>query len=135
MERPLGKIRKDLYFVTSNKLSSNQSILMFIGLTLEIVLRKDLFNRNSELKNFVEDLYISKTEKKQPFRDYLYLSRTLLASRLNRLVLEELTYTDIIDICRKIEKILPEEVIQRKNKNSSVQDDAVSEWMNFIGKK
>jgi hypothetical protein len=131
-ERSLQKIKKDLAIISSNKLSPSQSILLFMGLTFEILMRKDLFAKNIDLKEFVEKFYIEKTEKKEPFKDYLYVSRTLLASRLNKLIIKELNYTKILDICRDIQSILPSEQDTRKNKPSKSQDEDVTEWMNFL---
>ncbi|QGG51433.1 hypothetical protein [Lysinibacillus pakistanensis] len=134
MNRPLEQLNKDIQLILSNKLNSSQSFLLFLGITLEILLRKDLFKKNSDLQSFIEVLYIPKTKKREPFKEYLYLSRTQLAARLNRIIIEELNYSDIIDISKKLLELLPSENTTRKGQNTS-QDDAVSEWMNFLDKK
>jgi len=134
LNRPLEQVRKDIQLILSNKLNSNQSLLLFLGITLEILLRKDLFKRNSDLQSFLESIYIPRTKKREPFKEYLYLSRTQLSARLNRLIIEELDYSDVIAISKKLVEILPSENINKKSGYKS-PDDAVTEWMNFINKE
>lgn len=136
MERLLTDIKRDLSFIRSNKLNSGQSLIMFIGLTAEIIKRRDLFYRNSELKNFIEKFYIPKTKEKKPLGDYLYDSRPLLIARITNLILQDFDYTKVLKTCEQIEEIIPGEINRRSNKfNLSNYDLAVSEWMNFISSK
>ena len=134
LNRPLEQVRKDIQLILSNKLNSNQSLLLFLGITLEILLRKDLFKRNSDLQSFIEAMYIPRTKKREPFKEYLYLSRTQLSARLNRVIIEELDYSDVIAISKKLVEILPSENINKKPSYKS-PNDVVTEWMNFINKE
>ena len=100
--REIKDIINDLLFIISNKLSLMQSKLLFMGITYEIVLRKDLFPRNKDLKDFIEEVYIKRFSNKKTFKDYLYRSRTLLSSSLLRKIYLELDYSEVTEIINEL---------------------------------
>lgn len=133
-ERSLEDIKNDIKIIVSNRLSMYQSKLLFMGLIYEIILRKDLFPQNSNLKTFIDKVIIKYLDINEPFRDYLYDSRTLLGSRIQRIILKEVEYSKIIQMVKEIYEILPgDEVKNYKNKKSIDINKEVVNWMNFIG--
>lgn len=135
--RSLVKIKQDLKVVISNKLSIPQSKLLFMGIVYEIILRKDLFPRNENLKEFINNIFVNKFKEKVPFGDYLYKSRTLLAARVLRKIISELEYNQIVKIVHEIYNIIPDEQDDkfRERKSNIKNDDELSEWMHFIRNK
>lgn len=133
--RPLRSIEEDIKLITSNKLSTSQSKLLFMGIIYEIILRKDLFPRNSDLKEFVDKLFAKYIYNKEPLRDYLYLSRTLLSSRIQKDILQNLEYNQIIDIVNKIYEVFPIDEPQKSSNTRNSNNSELGEWMNFIREK
>lgn len=68
--------------LNSNKFSMKEKTLLFIGILSTTICDKNLFKRNSELKEYIK-LY-ENVIKTKPYRDYLFHSRTLLSSRMIR---------------------------------------------------
>lgn len=67
---------------------------IFIGVVMETIFSKELFYRNSDLHEYVnifEDLM-----KLTPYLDYLYKSRTMLASRVIKDLLNKKVNDDLI---------------------------------------
>jgi len=136
-ERHLEQIKNDIKIITTNKLSVLQSKLLFMGITYEIILRKDLFPQNEDLKKFINNIYIENFEDKIPFRDYLYDSRTMLGARIQKKILSDLSYEQITTMVNKIYNLLPSKDIKKisRSKKSENMDKEVVEWMNFIRNK
>ncbi|MGG0482451.1 hypothetical protein ABEY65_03550 [Priestia aryabhattai] len=128
----MESIKNDLKLITSNKLNSFQSKLFLIGIVHEIILRKDLFPKNSDLKNFVQVVFVDPIEGIKPFREYLFLSRTLLSSRVSNIILQNFEFSNVIKTVDMLYNILPEHNINEhspKNKNS---ENDINEWINLI---
>lgn len=53
---------------------------MFIGVVAEVILSKEFFSRNEDLKTFIQSVF------KKEMLEYVYKSRTLLLSRVIRLI-------------------------------------------------
>jgi len=132
--RTLKEIKEDIKIISGNKLSMSQSKLLFMALSFEIILRRDLFPKKNNLKIFIENVYSKCFTKGDFFRDYLYSSRTILAGRLEKKIQTELTYQDILEIVVELYKIFPSDEIKVKNKRNNKSIEIV-EWMNFIENK
>lgn len=135
-KRTLKQIRDDIKIVTSNKLNASQSKLLFMGIIYEIILRKDLFPKNSDLKAFINKIFRKYFINKEPFKEYLYCSRTILGARIQKEIQYEIEYSQIIKIVNQIYDILPVEeskkVASTKNRNNNIE---LGQWMNFIREK
>ncbi|WP_434565169.1 hypothetical protein PQ689_03390 [Thermoanaerobacterium thermosaccharolyticum] len=132
-KRELKQIKEDLKIITSNKLNMSQSKLFFMGIIYEIILRKDLFPKNEDLKGFINNIFIQYFIDKEPFKDYLYDTRTLLGARIQKKIQTDLDYNKIVEIVNKIYNILPNEDINNsRKKNYSNYNKELIEWMNFI---
>lgn len=57
-----------------------------VGIVCEIVLSKEIFKNNSEIEEFIVNVFNLK------FKNYLYKSRTLLVARLTREILKNDSY-------------------------------------------
>ncbi|WP_039652372.1 hypothetical protein [Clostridium tyrobutyricum] len=135
-DRTLKQIRDDMKIITTNKLNMSQSKLLFMGIIYEIVLRRDLFPMNCDLKAFINKIFIKRFNDKIPFKEYLYSSRTLLASRLQKNIYLDLQYNQIIEIVQEIYNIFPvdkpKKSVNSKNINANLE---LTQWMNFIREK
>ncbi|MDO6355259.1 hypothetical protein Q3V94_09325 [Caloramator sp. CAR-1] len=132
-KRELKQIKEDLKIITSNKLNMSQSKLLFMGIIYEIILRKDLFPKNEDLKGFINNIFIQYFIDKEPFKDYLYDTRTLLGARIQKKIQTDLDYNKIVEIVNKIYNILPnEDINNNRKKNYSNNNKELIEWMNFI---
>lgn len=134
-ERTLNQIKDDIKIITTNKLSTSQSKLLFMGITYEIILRKDLFPKNSDLKAFINKIFMKYFHDKINFRDYLYFSRTLLASRIQKEIQIRLEYNQIIDIVHEIYNILPGDDSKKIVSSKNISNIEMEDWMNFIREK
>lgn len=94
-QKYIEELYLDLKLVTSNKLSVSQSNKFFSGLMSSIILDKVIFKNNNDLKPFLETVVIPLSKEKTLYKDYLYLSRTLLASRVAKTILTEFEYSEI----------------------------------------
>ncbi|MFZ4452046.1 hypothetical protein [Salibacterium aidingense] len=130
LDRSLKDIGDDIKLIITNKLNTSQSKLLFMGISYEIIQRRDLFPKNSDLKKFVEEVYIPYSKDKIPFRDYLYASRTLLGARIEKLILWEIGYNDILNMVNKLNEIFPSD--NSKTTTTKNIDLEITEWMNFI---
>ncbi|PGO26294.1 hypothetical protein CN982_18325 [Bacillus cereus] len=136
INRNIEDIKSDLKLIKSNKLGSYQGKLLFMGLTYEILQNTDLFPHNTDLKEFIENIYGTHFLEETDFKEYLYRSRTLLGSRLIKQLLFE-DYDKILKIASDLSYYLPNSDISlKKEKTSKNNEDDITEWMNFIrGKK
>ena len=135
-KRELKDIKYDLKIIMSNKLSISQSKLLLMGIIYEIILNKELFPRNSQLKEFINEHLINYLNKEVGFKDYLFKTRTVLAAMIQKEIYINLSYNDVMNLVEEIYKILPDS-IESKNKKESRKDTnkAISEWLNFLNEK
>lgn len=135
-KRSLKHIKDDIKIITTNKLSTSQSKLLFMGMIYEIILRKDLFPKNSDLKSFVDKIFKKYFVGKEPLRDYLYLSRTILGARIQKEIMLALEYNQIIEIVNEIYEVLPIENSKKSVNPKNINNNAkLGEWMSFIRDK
>lgn len=130
--RDLNLIKNDLKIVSTNKLNSSQSKLLLIGIIFEMLQRKDLFPKNSDLKMFVQQVFIDPIEGLKPFKEYLFVSRTLLGSRVSKIILYNFEYSNVLNTVEKLSEILPNQDSVNKNSSHTTNDDGMNEWINFI---
>lgn len=128
----------DLKFFRSNKLSVNQSVTFFAGLSFELILNKKIFTRNSDLEIFINEVYLKHNSDpdKQTFKPYLYKSRTQLGARLTRNILDDFDYTIVKQISNEIEEILITMSPENGKTNKSINNDSfsnnIASWLNVI---
>jgi hypothetical protein len=132
-ERELVDIVRDLKFVTSNKVNISQSKALFIGLSYEIVSRRDLFPRNIDLRIFTDEMYVPYTKKKEPFKEYLFSSRTLLGARIGGIILYDIEYDDLIEMVNRLIDLLSIQTsLSEKKNNSKINNSDITDWLNVI---
>ena len=136
IHRELNDIKYDLKIIMSNKLSIFQSKLLFMGIIYEIILSKELFSKNSQLKEFVNGHLVKYLNKGNEFKDYLFKTRTILAATIQKQIYNELDYNNILDVVEELYKILPDRLYeQNKRGNKKNSNYVVSEWLNFLKDK
>lgn len=134
--RPLRHIKDDIKLITTNRLSSSQSKLLFMGIIYEIILRRDLFANKSDLKLFINEIFGEYLYRDENLKDYLYLSRGRLASKIQKDILFNLEYNQIIEIVEHIYDVFPDEELKKyKNSRSINTNIELASWMNFIREK
>ena len=140
----------DLSLLQNNKFSVKQTRRMYQGIVFELIQNKHIFEKNNDLRIFVEFVF------KKTYREYLFSSRSLLAAR----VLKDLSFLPtnedkinnkkisfekdarILEAIKSTEYFLSSldiikeysENIKRNNSNS-IQAKEIIAWMKFINKK
>lgn len=95
------QIIKRLKIISSNKLNTDQSLIYFAGTIYSILLNRKVYKRNTDLQSFVKDYILTPIQEEQ-FKKYVYLSRTLLGSRVYRLIIEKYSYSLVIETSKKL---------------------------------
>lgn len=124
------KILKRLKVVTSNKIDADQSIIYFAGTIYSILLNREIFKRNSDLKNFIYNIFLKPLNYEQ-YKDYVYKSRTLLGARLYRYILENVNYTLTLEISNELINFFDKNT-QKDKKTKFVDNDIaleLSKWL------
>lgn len=134
MNRNLNDIKYDLKVIRGNKLSISQSKLLFMGIMYEIILNKELFPRNIQLNEFVNEHLLQYLKRNKKFKNYIFKSRTLLAATIQREIYNNLDYNDIIYIIDEIDAILFENSNYGYKKTIKKNNNEVemSEWLKFL---
>lgn len=134
--RDLCNIKEDLNSILTNKFSISQSKLLFMGIICEIILNKNIFPKNSMLKEFINNNLLKYLKKQEKYRDYLFKSRTLLIATLQKQIYDNLDYNDILLLVKYLCKILPDDCKDNNkkiNRNNSKKD--IIDWLEFLSNK
>lgn len=136
-KRELYDIKNDLKMIKSNKLSISQSKFLFMGIIYEILFNKDLFPKNKDLKDFVNNQLLILFNQNEPYKDYIFKTRTTLASKIQRYIYLNLEYNSMIDIVNELDKILFSDMNPIEGSKAKIKDanNDLDEWMNFFNKK
>lgn len=73
--------------LSSKKYNSEEKKVLLTGIIPNLILSREIFPSNATLKDYVIIFEKLLTDEKE-FRDYLFQSRTLLSSRITRLLIE-----------------------------------------------
>lgn len=94
-----------------------------IGITVELILSKELFKKNSDLDFFLNDIFSVQ------YKEYVMKSRTMIVSRICRLI--ETSTEDQYLLIRKniLEFILFAIEEYKKNDNSIGEENLFSGWL------
>ncbi|WP_304341241.1 hypothetical protein [Metaclostridioides mangenotii] len=132
-KRDLIELKQDLKIVESNRLNIYQSKLYFMGLFFEVILNKELFPRNKDLKEFINEHIAIHFITKKRYKDYLFKSRTLLAASIIREIYINVEYDQILEMVKELDLILPENLNSqnKKNKNKNSKNDDLSDWLGY----
>lgn len=132
-------INKTIYdLLRSRKYTIKDRKIIFIGEVTQTIYNKSLFYKNEDLHE-----YISIFEKilllPEPFKNYLYRSRTLLTSRITREIYKEQDSSKISKLIQlhidfvTATSINTEKLIKQHNKNTIKNNESLLE--NFLEKK
>lgn len=105
-------------YLESGKYTISDKKVIFIGIVTKTIYDKTIFKHNPDLHNYISIFETNLlSDDKEPFKDYLFDSRTLLASRVCRLINSE-------DDSIKIKKLISEHLdfINSKKDTSSKED-------------
>ncbi|MGE0910519.1 hypothetical protein ACQGRJ_09725 [Bacillus atrophaeus] len=75
--------------LTSKKYNSEEKKLLLVGIVQNLIYSRSVFPSNMSLSKYIhifEEIY--NLEKNELFKEYLYRSRTLLSSRVCRMIIE-----------------------------------------------
>lgn len=87
-----------------------------VGIVCEIVLSKEIFKNNSEIEEFIVNVFNLK------FKNYLYKSRTLLVARLTREILKNDSYA-------KQTKLLYKFIVSKIDEDSINTNNQFDGWL------
>lgn len=73
--------------LTSKKFNSEEKKLLLIGIVQNMIYSKEFFPSNESLKSYIP-IFEKLLNENEQFKDYLFHSRTLLSSRITRLLIE-----------------------------------------------
>ena len=124
------EIGKRLKVVTGNKLDADQSVIYFSGIIYSIILNREVFKKNSDLKDFVYNIFLKPLHDEQ-YKDYLYKSRTLLGSRLSRYILENISYTLTVEISNKL-IVFFDNNDKKDKKEKSIENEIANELSKWL---
>ncbi|CAM3269073.1 hypothetical protein GHI93_04930 [Lactococcus hircilactis] len=78
----------------SSKYLMREKRYIFIGVVMETIFSRELFTKNNDLHEYIH--IFENLMKLTPYRDYLYKSRTMLASRVIKDLLNKEVNADLI---------------------------------------
>ncbi len=133
----IQSLLSDFKLVRSNKLSIHESYLLFLGTLFYFFSQKFLFKRNSDLKNFVNNTLLDYLKKDVPYKNYLFSSRYNFISRVQKDIITNLGYQDIVNLSLFLEELItksfPISKESKKGTNNKISPiDFISEWSHFI---
>lgn len=136
-DRPINEIKEDLSsLLKMNKMSIHEVKLYLMAISYEIILNTKLFKLNVSLNDFVKNIYVNKLNLEEDYKEYLFNSRTLLASRIQRDIFEKAEYNQILIIIKELILFLDiyNDISENKTKNISSNNNAqyIVEWMKFL---
>ncbi len=120
---------KNIKLIQSYLNKNSVSVIDLIGVITIIIISKDIFKRNSEVGDFVNDIL------RVRFPQYVIKSRTLMAARVNRLLMELdesqirdiksniIIYLDEIDHSELVEK----PILHKKKKKN--ENEKLEKWL------
>ena len=89
--------RRELDILNSKKYSFNEKKLLFVGIVSNTIYDKSLFPNNKLLNEYVT-LFETSLSLDEPYKEYLYKSRTLLASRVVKDILKNENDKDLLSL-------------------------------------
>jgi len=105
------------------------------GLLINIILDKEgLLQKNSDIPLFLQDHLFPYLETTESIPEYLYASRPSLSGRINKLLFEELSYTELLNLSEKLEQLILELAGegQKKRMSNFKNEDIINSWSNII---
>ena len=124
-------INKRLKIISSNKLSADQSLIYFAGTIYSILLNRKVYKRNADLQSFVKNFILAPIKEEQ-FKKYVYLSRTLLGSRVYRLIIEKYSYSLVIETSKIIFDYFKTYSKEENKESKSSSKDIASELSGWL---
>lgn len=84
------------------KFSGNSKIerkSLFIGLVSFTILSRELFSKNEYIKDYA-NIFKGYSENKEPFRDYVFASRTQVLAKVQRIIIDEVTDEQLNEVIK-----------------------------------
>lgn len=127
MDNQLSSIKKILVTIHPNK-DLDLARLKMYSATVSIILSKELFPKNYDIKLFLDDNQII-------FKEYVFKSRTLLLSRIIRVV-EKMDSRDLENLLSEFNKLLKTNMPKSKasEKESLSKSNPVDDLLNRFGR-
>ncbi|WP_204254312.1 hypothetical protein [Mammaliicoccus sciuri] len=124
---------EDFIKIKSNKYSKEETERMFLGLLFYMLNDREIFKLNLDVKDFIITVF------EYDYKEYLYRSRPMLASRLMNDIRKNKTYGDILMLDASITKYLQNNfVIKNENskaKTKSNNNTNLTGWLNMTSEK
>lgn len=144
-QRTPKELLADLDFIQSSKVSANQASPFFSGMVYEIILNKEIIKTNKQLPDFVNRIIID-TANKAPkisndvkiaqLKPYIFASRTSVAARTSRIILENFEYPTIEKVIANIVEYISQTTDNVEISKPAVKKQSVSDSLeSWIGRK
>lgn len=124
--------RRELDILNSKKYSFNEKKLLFVGIVNNTIYDKATFPNNKLLNKYVL-LFENILSLDEPYKEYLYNSRTLLASRVVRDILKNENDKDLLSLISSHILFIKEKNAKNENNkivkskiNKTLLDDMIS---------
>lgn len=142
-QRTPKELLADLDFIQSSKVSTSQASPFFSGIVYEIILNKEIIKTNKQLPDFVNGIIID-TANKAPkinnnlveiaqLKSYIFASRTSVAARTSRIILENFEYPTIekviANIVEYIERTAENKEISKPTLKKQSVSDSLDSWL------
>lgn len=129
----------EVSFLLSSKYSIAEKKIMFIGSITKIIYDRNIFKNNDDLKRYIKIFqdYFEKTNYKfTGYKEYLFKSRTLLASRISRMVFEDKSSVGTRFLIEQHVNFLNENNIEiiKKNSKTTNKKNSTSLLGDFINR-
>lgn len=124
---------EDFIKIKSNKYSKEETERMFLGLLFYMLNDREVFKLNLDVKDFIVTVF------EYDYKEYLYKSRPMLASRLMNDIRKNKTYGDILMLDASIIKYLQNNYAfkteKSKTKTASNRNTNLTGWLNMTSEK
>ncbi|EMF0506862.1 hypothetical protein ACOYYN_13770 [Enterococcus lactis] len=116
------KLLKNEVLKLDSRLAIDKQKLLLYGITTAIILSKEIFPNNKDIRNFTDFIHLTM------LKDYLYKSRTALLARM----------------CRELEKMTDEQIKNTTvrireyfdvNEKKSLKNSSMNDMINRFGRK
>lgn len=124
-----------LKLIQTPKLSIAQSTMLLSGIVYALILDREIFKHNIDLKDFTLKIFKQWLPNQEQFRPYVFRSRTLLGSKLSRIILESFDYESTKAVSSLLLSLFSINTTDKKTKNKHVVglEKTLADWIASLG--
>lgn len=124
-----------LKLIQTSKLSISQSTMLLSGIVYALVLDREIFKRNADLNDFTLKIFKQWLPNQEQFRPYVFRSRTILGSKLSRIILEKFDYESTKTVSSLLLSLFSINTTDKKDKNKQFVglEKTLAAWLDSLG--